>query len=223
MASKSRIGERSKRENNLKRIPELGYYIIMTDGTETEQKYFDGLRNSLPVEIQQKLVLKVFNRDTKKLISSCKEIISLNPNYAEPWIVIDRDRVVDFDILIRNAKSEMINVAWSNPCIEVWFEAYFNEMSAYLDSVACNVGFKRIFSRRTGQTYRKSNGHNYRLLCDYGSESDAIRRAKLKHKEHLKNMKNKPSEMLPCSLLYHLVEEIRRKANSQDRDGAIYK
>lgn len=215
MARNSRNGQRTRRENNQKRIPVLGYYIILTDGTETEQQYFDGLRNSLPEEVKKKLVLKVFNRDTKKLIASCKEIMSLNPNYAEPWIVFDRDKVVDFDMLIRNAERESINVAWSNPCIEVWFEAYFNEMSTYLDSVTCNAGFRRTFSKRTGQKYLKSNGHNYRLLCQNGSESDAIRRAKLKHKEHLNNMKNNSSEMIPCSLLYILVEEIRLKAHSQ--------
>ena len=215
MARNIRNGQRTRRENNQNRTPVLGYYIILTDGTETEQQYFDGLRNSLPDEVKGKLVLKVFNRDTKKLIASCKEIMSLNPNYAEPWIVFDRDKVVDFDMLIRIAESESINVAWSNPCIEVWFEAYFNEMSTYLDSVTCNTGFRRTFLKRTGQKYLKSNGHNYRLLSQNGSESDAIRRAKLKHKEHLINMKNNPSEMIPCSLLYILVEEIRLKSTSQ--------
>ena len=42
-------------------------------------------------------------------------------NFKETWIVFDRDRVPDFDKLIQKANYRGISVAWSNPCIEIWF------------------------------------------------------------------------------------------------------
>lgn len=45
MAKKDRQGERRTREQRRNiRVPELGYYIIVTDTEGTERCYFNGLR-----------------------------------------------------------------------------------------------------------------------------------------------------------------------------------
>ena len=50
MASFERNGNRKVRGQLFKRrIPELGYYFIVTDTKETEQNYMFGLRKSIPV------------------------------------------------------------------------------------------------------------------------------------------------------------------------------
>ena len=53
MASFERNGNRKVRGQLFKRrIPELGYYFIVTDTKETEQNYMFGLRDSIPPDLQ---------------------------------------------------------------------------------------------------------------------------------------------------------------------------
>lgn len=118
-------GRRLSREMRMrKRLFQLGYYLIVTDTKCTEKAYFEGLRYSLPKEIMNNISLKVVEAPTKDLIDICLETKSKEVQNRIPWIVFDRDKVPDFDVLIRQAENNGINVAWSNPCLEVWFFAY---------------------------------------------------------------------------------------------------
>ena len=123
MARADRTGKRIPRSSFKNRIPDLGRYFIYTDADETEEKYMYGLRDSLPKEFQGRIVIKVSKTKTEKLIEVCSEQVSLQPQYCEPWIVFDRDEVPNFDRIIRDAERCGIHVGWSNPCIEIWFDA----------------------------------------------------------------------------------------------------
>ena len=59
MARADRTGNRKPRDSFKKRAPDLGYYFIVTDTNETEENYMYGLRNSLPKELQGRIVIKV--------------------------------------------------------------------------------------------------------------------------------------------------------------------
>ena len=133
MARADRNGNRKSRDSFKKRVPDLGYYFVVTDTNETEGNYMYGLRDSLPKEYQGRIVIKVSKAKTDELVSACKEQAALEPQYGEPWIVFDRDRVVRFDEIIKQANRESVHVGWSNPCIEIWFDAYFGKMHAYRD------------------------------------------------------------------------------------------
>lgn len=149
MAKADRIGNRKSR-NIHTRVPALGHYFIVTDTEGTEKNYFLGLRNSLSAELQKQIVIRVVSaKTTNKLIEKCKEQAELEPQYAEPWIVFDRDQVQTFDQIIEEAKQKGIHVGWSNPCIEIWFDAYFGKMHAYNDSVNCCRGFAQTFFEKT--------------------------------------------------------------------------
>ena len=53
MARKDRTGNRKPREQRPPiMIPELGYYLVVTDTEATERCYFQGLHKELPKEIQ---------------------------------------------------------------------------------------------------------------------------------------------------------------------------
>ena len=68
MARIERNGNRKTRGQLAKRrVPELGYYFIVTDTKETEQNYMYGLRDAIPKDLQGKLVIKVI----KTKISGC--------------------------------------------------------------------------------------------------------------------------------------------------------
>ena len=66
MAKKDRTGNRKTREQRKQfKVPELGYYLIVTDTEATERCFFTGLHQALPEAVRNKLVIKVV--ETKNL------------------------------------------------------------------------------------------------------------------------------------------------------------
>ena len=213
MARADRTGKRKKRESATRRVPDLGYYIIVTDAKETEKNYLYGLRDSLPKGLQGRIVIKVSTAKTDELVDSCKSQASLEPQYGEPWIVFDRDRVTRFDEIIQKARKEGIKVGWSNPCIETWFDAYFGQMHSYQESKQCWYRFAETYERQTGLEYSKSDERIYEVLNRCGDEKKAIDIAENRLRTHFESGVNKPSEMVPATTLHHLVDEIRQKTS----------
>lgn len=211
---KDRAGKRKERAKHPFRTPDLGYYILITDAEATEKYYFIGLRDSLAKDLQQRLVIKVIAKsDVGDLIDRCEEAIAKHPQYAIPWLIIDRDEVKDFDALIANVKRRQINAGWSNPCIELWFQCYFENPAMGQDSGQCCSRVKELLSKKAKIEYDKADEKIYRLLCKYGDEQLAITRAKKRFDTSMKNReKTTPSALLCCTTLYQLVEEIVGKA-----------
>ena len=210
--SDRRAGKRKDRNNRVgTRIPELGYYLIVTDTEETEKNYFEGLRDSIPVELKDHLVIKVERAKTAELVKRAMELNDAESQYRIPWIVFDRDQVKDFDEIIRLAEGNDINAGWSNPCFEIWMFAYFGEMPAIKESYICCERFAEKFEKVTRQKYSKNDRDIYRKLVQHGDEEKAIQIAKRYYKKCIEDGKMKPSEMWPVSIVQQLVKEIRRK------------
>ena len=212
MGRNERIGARGTREQRrCSRIPELGYYLIVTDTEGTERCFFKGLHDSLPREIKDKLVIRVIETKTREMIDKCLEMTAYEAQYRLPWIVFDRDQVKDFDEIIQEAEAKGIRVGWSNPCFEIWMFAYFGVMPVYVESWKCCSEFGRVYEEKTGQKYSKADENLYSRLCQYGDEMKAIKLAGAKKEQCISEGKKKPSEMSPSSTVYELVGEIRRK------------
>lgn len=211
MSRADRNGKRKTREQLSKRVPELGYYFIVTDTKETEQNYMYGLRDSIPQSIQEKLVIKVVKSRTVDLVDKAISLAALNPQYSEVWIVFDRDQVKNFDNIISEALKRGMHVGWSNPCIEIWFHAYFGSMPMFQTSVSCCNGFEDCYEKKTEQKYLKSDMDIYRKLCLYGNEEKAIKIAIQRLKNQIKDGKDKPSEMISCTTVHELINEIKSK------------
>ena len=210
--SDRRAGKRKDRNNRVgTRIPELGYYLIVTDTEETEKNYFEGLRDSIPVELKDHLVIKVERAKTAELVKRAMELNDAESQYRIPWIVFDRDQVKDFDEIIRLAEGNDINAGWSNPCFEIWMFAYFGEMPAIKESYICCERFAEKFEKVTRQKYSKNDRDIYRKLVQNGDEEKAIQIAKRCYKKCMEDGKIKPSEMWPASIVQQLVKEIRTK------------
>lgn len=68
MAKKDRTGNRKTREQRTKfKIPELGYYLIVTDTEATERCFFTGLHKELSEDVRNKLVIKVVETKTRAM------------------------------------------------------------------------------------------------------------------------------------------------------------
>ena len=206
-----RTGVMKKRSERDRYAPELGYYIIVTDATKTEKNYFEGLRDALPPELGRKLSIKVHSGIVpKELVSFCLKQVAINPNYAEPWIVIDRDEVAGFDELIAQAQMNGINVAWSNQCFETWMSMYFGSIIKAENAQRCTSRFADTFRRAVGRPYEKNDRNLYQALCDFGDEGRALAQSQ-KQVDELSRSCKTPSQMVPCSTVHDLVGEIRRK------------
>lgn len=213
MSKADRNGNRKKRASFRTRKPDLGYYYIVTDTEATEENYFNGLRDSLPKEISGRIVIKVSKTNTEQLVATCKKWAETQPQYGEPWIVFDRDKVLEFDKIIEQAKNNGIKVGWSNPCIEIWFSAYFGNMPTTDDSVVCCRNFETQFKRIVGREYKKNDQNIYSHLSKYGDVSTAIKTAKKRESHYLRNRTTNPSMMISCTTLHVLVKEILDKSN----------
>ena len=144
------------------------------------------------------------------LIDVCIQQATRHPQYSEPWIVFDRDRVPSFDKIIEKATHHHIHVGWSNPCIETWFFAYYGPMPPYSESTACCERFSELFHRKTGHEYSKSDPDIYEILQKSGDEEKALKTAESRYQ--MWNSSNiRPSKMCPCTTLHHLVGEVWAK------------
>ena len=111
MARKDRTGNRKTRDQRSKRRkPEMGYYLVVTDTEGTERCFFNGLHDSLPDDMKKKLVIKVMETKTQNLVHKCLELTAYDAQYRIPWIVFDRDQVINFDQIIQEAERAGIHV-----------------------------------------------------------------------------------------------------------------
>lgn len=212
MAKKDRTGNRKTREQRKQfKVPELGYYLIVTDTEATERCFFTGLHQALPEAVRNKLVIKVVETKTRAMIDKCLELTAYEAQYRIPWIVFDRDQVQGFDEIIAEAKHKGIEVGWSNPCFEIWMFAYFGSMPAIQDSWTCCSEFRRVYESKTGQKYSKADERMYGKLCMAGDEEMAIQIAQQKLEQCEREGKKKPSEMCPGTMVHKLVGEINEK------------
>lgn len=163
MAKKDRTGNRKTREQrSCFKVPELGYYLIVTDTEATERCFFTGLNKTISEELGNRLVIKVVETKTRTMIDKCLELTAYDAQYRIPWIVFDRDQVKGFDDIIEEAAGKGIQIGWSNPCFEIWLYAYFGSMPSIQDSWKCCSEFGRIYETKTGQKYSKSDENMYK-------------------------------------------------------------
>lgn len=212
MAKKDRTGNRKSREQGKQfKVPELGYYLIVTDTEATERCFFTGLHQTLPEDVRNKLVIKVVETKTRTMIYKCLELTAYDAQYRIPWIVFDRDQVQGFGDIITEAIGKGIQVGWSNPCFEIWMYAYFGAMPVIPDSWTCCSEFGRVYETKTRQKYSKVDEHMYEKICKAGDEEKAIQIAQQKLEQCKREGKIKPSEMYPCTTVHELVGEIKGK------------
>ncbi|MEY8310374.1 RloB family protein [Erysipelotrichaceae bacterium 51-3] len=188
---------------------------MITDGKQTEKAYFTSLKKAIDAETSGHLSLTIKTCDTDRLFETCSEIIARSNVNERIWIVVDRDEVKNFDRKIDQVKAlapERVDVAWSNPCFEVWFLYYFGKAKYFHSSQACWQEFGRLYKARLNNDYDKSEKACrviYKLLMDCGDEEKAIQSAEQDHRNHCRKL-NTPSNSNPCTTVYQLVAELKK-------------
>lgn len=213
MSEEERNGHRRSRDARFDRCNlRLGNYLIITDAKKTEKLYMEGLKESLPKSVRNQLQIKVVTDiATDKLVEKACSLRSKSSVYCDTWIVFDRDLVPNFDKIIKAAESREIHVAWSNPCIEMWFFAYFNKAPTISDSTTCVKKFKDLCQAKMNKyEYHKEDPSIYNKLTQYGNEKKAITCAKSRY-QNAYGIYQKYEEMVGVTTLYQLVEDIKSK------------
>lgn len=185
--------------------------LIVTDGEKTETNYFQGLKNSFPEAVRNKISIKILDKlNTQELVGRALKAQREDPREREIWIVFDKDnRPDDFDNIISSAKKHGINVAWSNPCIEIFFHAYYGRMPNNADAKQCISAFSTDFQKATKKEYTKNDKDIYSLLCHSGDEKRALELSKNKLEQSMNQAKiKKPSSYCPGSTLHNIVSKI---------------
>ena len=188
-----------------------GAYLIVTDAEKTEKNYFEGIKNIIPDSLKNDLQIKIYsNKPLAKIIDFAAEQRNKDERFRDIWLVFDRDEVKNFDKLIEVAKKNKMNVAWSNPCFEIWLMSYFKNLENIPNSKKCCETFEKIFKENTSKKYKKSEEKIYNILCEKGNENRAIERSREKYHQ-VRREYSKPSKMIGCTPVYKLVEELKKK------------
>lgn len=184
------------------------YYLIVTNGEKTEINYFKSFYESLDDNIKKYVTIDYEVCTINKLIKKASEKASQYPNRCRVWLVFDTDK--DTKIIkevVNDANTYGYNIAFSNPCIELWFLAYFGKSPTYKNnpnitaSKQCINDLKKCISE-----YEKNDKKIYEILTTKGNEVKAIKTAKKKYSSYdNKNI----LEMYGATNVYELIEEIK--------------
>lgn len=201
-----------RRDIPKKILPE--YHLIVSEGTDTEPKYFGAIRDIINSQYRGRIQLDIVGEgdNTISLFVKAKSRADINPNgYKHVWVVYDTD---DFpaehidetaELCKKCSSAEMqYHAIWSNQCIELWFLLHFS----YLQS---DLHRKEYWPKLTECLRRISMGDYTSNRPDMFSVLKPYVKAALSNAKKLNelNKAKKPSQSAPGTKVYELVEKLQ--------------
>lgn len=216
---KQRRTARKQRKHEFK-IPKANSYLIVTEGKRTEPLYFKGLQKLIlqkiggSVDVVEAPVIDISGEgcSTGKLIEVADHIVKdAKIIYQNVWIVFDKDDFSDFDQAINIGRSKGYKMAWSNQSFEYWLYLHFEYSDAALHRNEWTKKLNGIFKEyQLGDgCYRKNYESIYDIVDIFGGVDTAIKHAKRRMENYDKNIM-KPSQYNPGTMVYQLVEELKK-------------
>ncbi|GAA3928903.1 hypothetical protein GO495_06420 [Chitinophaga oryziterrae] len=188
--------------------PDKQYFLVVSQGTETEILYFKYLASLLPPKIVS-IETKGHSKDTIAVVRKAVELRELRqknthmPNYNEVWALFDKDDFTDkdYEIAISFANKEGIESGHSNECFELWYLLHFADLES---AIGRKVYFERL-SKLLNTNYSKSEP----TVCERIHKEGDVKRAIVRGKrlEALHNGKNAAAAS-PYTRIYILVERL---------------
>lgn len=130
MAAKKSKGWRSGKREVRPRMVQMTRHLVVTEGKETEPRYFEGVRAALCAADERKVavIVKGTGKHTLDLLDFAVEHCLYAPEtFDHVWLVYDKDDfpASDFDAMERKCNelsdgSRTFHALWSNPCFELW-------------------------------------------------------------------------------------------------------
>ena len=117
----------------------------------------------------------------------------------EYWCMFDRDEHDDFDPAVRAAAANDIKIAYSNPCIELWFILHFRDQTAWIHRHDAQDASEQLLLCKKRLTWQALESLD-------GSLDDAKHRALQLDNWHSGN--GSPQRSNPSSSVWELIERI---------------
>lgn len=201
----------ARRDRTIRMNPE--YHLIVTEGTETEPKYFRAIKNIINEKYRGRISLEILgagNNTLNLLEIARKKMCSSAVTYRHIWVVYDTD---DFPAEHIDKTQELCeqytdedteyHAIWSNQCIELWYLLHFCYVDVDLHRTVCAKKLSDCLEQYGCGAYQKNRDDMYKTLQPY--MHTAIRNAK---KLNNNNEGRKPSESAPGTKVYELIEKL---------------
>ena len=126
MVAKKSKGWRSGKREGRSRMVQMTRHLVVSEGKETEPRYFEGVRAALGAANERKvaIVVKGTGKHTLDLLDFAVEHCRYAPEtFDHVWLVYDKDDfpASDFDAMECKCNelsdgSRTFHALWSNPC-----------------------------------------------------------------------------------------------------------
>ena len=182
---------RSDRQETIQR------FLIVCEGEKTEPSYLGSFRGPALV-----LDIRGFGINPRKLVDKALEL-GEEGEYEQVWCVFDRDEcdVGDFNSALDRARSQEINVAYSNQAFELWYMLYYD----FHNTAIPRQDYGRKLSKSLGREYRKNDPNMYDLLS-------SLQETAIQNAERLLGQYSPPFPAAddPSTTVHKLVKELNR-------------
>ena len=185
MVAKKSKGWRSGKRELRSRMVQMTRHLVVSEGKETEPRYFEGVRAALGAANERKvaIVVKGTGKHTLDLLDFAVEHCRYAPEtFDHVWLVYDKDDfpASDFDAMERKCDelsdgSRTFHALWSNPCFELWPLLHFRYTTAHMSASDCQHALAQEMSRDLGIEYRKNLDGMFGAVDDRRGE--ALQRA----------------------------------------------
>ena len=182
---------RSDRQETIQR------FLIVCEGEKTEPSYLGSFRGPALV-----LDIRGFGINPRKLVDKALEL-GEEGEYEQVWCVFDRDEcdVGDFNSALDRARSQEINVAYSNQAFELWYMLHYD----FHNTAIPRQDYRRKLSKSLGREYRKNDPNMYDLLS-------SLQETAIQNAERLLGQYSPPFPAAddPSTTVHKLVKELNR-------------
>lgn len=216
MTAKKSRGWRSGRREGRSRMVQMTRHLVVTEGKETEPRYFEGVRAALGTANERKVavVVKGTGKHTLDLLDFAVEHCRYAPEtFDHVWLVFDKDDfpACDFDAMERKCAelsdgSRTFHALWSNPCFELWLLLHLRYTTAPMTAAECQRALAQAMSRDLNIEYRKNLDGLFGAVD--GERAESLRRAGrlIAHHRGLCNIK--PSAQNPATKVGEIFDVI---------------
>lgn len=216
MAAKKGKGWRSGRREGRSRMVQMTRHLVVSEGKETEPRYFEGVRAALGAANGRKvaIVVKGTGKHTLDLLDFAVEHCRYAPEtFDHVWLVFDKDDfpAAGFDAMERKCAelsdgSRTFHVLWSNPCFELWPLLHLRYTTALMTAAECQRALAQAMSKDLGVEYRKNLGGLFGMVD--GQRAEALHRVQRLEAYHGELGNAKPSAQDPATKVGEIFDVI---------------
>lgn len=191
-------------------------HLIVCEGTETEPRYFEGMKASLGATDGRKVavVVRGSGKHTLDLLEYARDLCRYAPDsYNHVWLVYDKDDFPagDFDLVERRCAEMSDSVCtfhalWSNPCFEIWPLLHLRYTTAPMDAARCQRSLADVLSRNLNVKYGKNMDGLFPLIDSTRQDAMDSSARLIKHHRSIGN--DKPSTMNPGTTVADIFGEL---------------